>query len=200
MGWGTAFFDADLDGRLDLFFANGHIYPNVDEFPALHETFRQKNQFFLNRTGRFMDVSESAGRGLEIAKVSRGLAVGDLDNDGDLDLVISNMDDAPTVLNNRQASRNHWLAVQLEKPGRNRFCIGARVTIDAGGTRQIREIRSGGSYLSQNDLRAYYGLGSYSGTVDVEVSMPGGRTWQWRQQPIDRLIKLTIDEAGLRRK
>jgi hypothetical protein len=74
----------------------------------------------------------------------------------------------------------HWLAVQIEKAGRNRFGIGARVTIEAGGRRQVREIRSGGSYLSQNDLRAYYGLGSYSGLVDVEVKMPGGRIWRWR--------------------
>jgi hypothetical protein len=199
MGWGTAFFDADLDGHLDLFFANGHIYPNVDDYPALHESFRQKNQFFLNRSGRFIDVSETAGPGLQVVKASRGLAIGDLDNDGDLDVVISNMDDVPTVLNNRQATGQHWMAVQLEKGGRNRFCIGARITIDAGGMRQVREIRSGGSYLSQNDLRAYYGLGSYSGTVDVEVRMPGGRTWRWRRQPIDQLIKLTIDEASRQR-
>jgi enediyne biosynthesis protein E4 len=195
MGWGTAFFDADLDGRLDLFFANGHIYPNVDDYPALHETFRQKNQLFLNRGGRFIDVSDTAGSGLQVMKSSRGLAVGDLDNDGDLDLVVSNMDDIPTVLNNRQTTGHHWVAVQLEKGGRNRFCIGARVTVTAGGTRQIREIRSGASYLSQSDLRAYYGLGSYSGAVDVEVRMPGGRTWQWRGLRADRLIKLKLDDS-----
>ena len=84
------------------------------------------------------------------------------------------------------------MAVQLEGPGRNRFSIGARVTIDAGGRRQVREIRSGGSYLSQSDLRAYYGLGSYSGTVDVEVRMPGGATRRWQRQPIDRVSKLKL--------
>jgi hypothetical protein len=104
MGWGTAFFDADLDGTLDLFFANGHIYPNVDEYPELRETYRQKNQLFLNRGNRFIDVSDTSGGGLQVAKSSRGLAVGDLDNDGDLDLVVSNMDDGPTVLENRQDS------------------------------------------------------------------------------------------------
>ena len=198
MGWGTVFFDADRDGRLDLFFANGHIYPNVDEYPQLKETFRQKNQFFLNRGSRFVDVSETAGSGLQIAKASRGLAVGDLDNDGDLDLVISNMDDIPTVLNNQQRSGNHWVGVKLEKSERNRFAVGAQVTIAAGQVRQIREVRSGGSYLSQNDLRAYYGLGSYSGTVDIEVRMPGGRTRQWKDQPIDRLIKLKLDDSQSR--
>jgi len=193
MGWGTAFFDADLDGTLDLFFANGHIYPNVDEYPELQETYRQKNQLFLNRGNRFIDVSDTAGGGLQIAKSSRGLAVGDLDNDGDLDLVVSNMDDVPTVLENRQQTGHHWVAIQLLKPGLNRFCIGARVTIETGGRRQVREVRSGGGYLSQNDLRAFYGLGAYTGAVNVEVRMPGGATWRWQGQPIDRVLKLTLD-------
>jgi hypothetical protein len=194
MGWGTAFFDADLDGTLDLFFANGHTYPNVDEYPELQETYRQKNQLFLNRENRFIDVSDTAGGGLQVAKSSRGLAVGDLDNDGDLDLVVTNMDDVPTVLENRQKTGHHWVAIQLQKPGLNKFCIGARVTIEAGGRRQIREVRSGGGYLSQSDLRAFFGLGAYSGTVKVEVRMPGGATWHWEAQPIDRLLKLTLDE------
>jgi len=193
MGWGTAFFDADLDGALDLFFANGHIYPNVDEYPELQETYRQKNQLFLNRGNRFIDVSDTAGGGLQVAKSSRGLAVGDIDNDGDLDLVVSNMDDVPTVLENRQQTGHHWVAIQLLKPGPNRFCIGARVTIEAGGRRQVREVRSGGGYLSQNDLRAFYGLGAYTGAVNVQVRMPGGATWRWQGQPIDRLLKLTLD-------
>lgn len=195
MGWGTAFFDADLDGRLDLFFANGHIYPNVDEYPDLQETYRQKSQLFLNRENHFVDVSTTAGGGLQIAKSSRGLAVGDLDNDGDLDLVVSNMDDVPTVLENRQQTGHHWVGIQLTKTGSNHFCIGARVTVEAGGRRQVREVRSGGGYLSQNDLRAYFGFGAYTGTVDVEVRMPGGATSRWHAQPIDRVLNLTLDSA-----
>ena len=194
MGWGTALFDADLDGDLDLFFANGHIYPNVDEYPELQETFRQKNQLFLNQGAQFADVSATAGDGLQVAQSSRGLAVGDLDNDGDLDLVVSNIDHVPTVLRNEQRTGHHWLAVQLEQAGSNRFCIGARITVDAGGTRQTREIRSGGGYLSQSDLRANFGLGSYSEPVDVEVRMPGGRFFRWRRQPSDRVLRLNLTE------
>ena len=111
MGWGTAFVDADLDGKLDLFFANGHIFADIETFPALEETYRQKNQLLLNLGTRFHDVSDGAGSGLQIARVGRGLAVGDLDDDGDPDLVVSNMDDAPTLLENTQRTGHHWIGV-----------------------------------------------------------------------------------------
>jgi hypothetical protein len=196
MGWGTAFFDADLDGKLDLFFANGHIFSDIDAFPQLGETYRQKNQLLLNLGTRFRDVSDRAGAGLQIAAVGRGLAVGDLDNDGDLDLVVSNTDGTPTLLENRQATRHHWVAVRAVAATGNRFAIGAKVTVSSGRARQIREIRSGGSFLSQNDLRAYFGLGDYAGPVDIEIRMPGGRRWAWKQLPSDRLHLLRLTDSA----
>ena len=196
MGWGTAFLDADLDGKLDLFFANGHIFADVDNYPQLGETYRQKNQLLLNLGARFRDVSPKAGSGLQVARVGRGLAVGDLDNDGDPDLVVSNMDDAPTLLENRQHTGHHWVSFAVQSPSGNRFGIGAKVSIDAGGTRQVREIRSGGGYLSQSDLRASFGLGNYSGAVDVEVRMPGGARWRWRGLSGDRPHVLELPESA----
>jgi enediyne biosynthesis protein E4 len=196
MGWGTAFLDADLDGKLDLFFVNGHIFADIEDYPQLRETYRQKNQLLLNVGTRFRDVSEKSGSGLQVARVGRGLAVGDLDDDGDPDLVVSNMDEAPTLLENRQRTGHHWVGVRVVSPARNRFAIGAKVTVSAAGKKQFREVRSGGSYLSQSDLRAYFGLGTHTGAVDVEVRMPGGSRWRWSGLPVDRLHVLELSDSA----
>jgi hypothetical protein len=196
MGWGTSFLDADLDGKVDLFFANGHIFADIDDYPQLGETYRQKSQLLLNLDSRFRDVSAGAGAGLQVTRAARGLAVGDLDDDGDVDVVVSNMDDEPTLLENLQRTGHHWVGVRVVSPTRNRSAIGAKVTVEAGGTKQLREIRSGGSYLSQSDLRAYFGLGVYAGTVTVEVRMPGGDRWRWRELSSDRLHVLQLSESA----
>jgi enediyne biosynthesis protein E4 len=197
MGWGTCFLDADLDGRQDLFFANGHIFADIDDYPQLGETYRQKNQIMLNLGTRFRDVSAIAGGGLQVARVGRGLAIGDLDNDGDPDVVVSNMDDEPTLLENRQRTGHHWVAVRVVSPSRNRFGIGAKVTVTVNGKSQVREIRSGGSYLSQSDLRAYFGLGNSAGPVAVEVRMPGGTRWRWEGLAVDRLHVLDLSAPAV---
>jgi hypothetical protein len=196
MGWGVAFLDADLDGRLDLFVANGHIFPDVGDFPELGESYAQPNQLFLGEGERFRDVSAAAGAGLAVQRSSRGLAVGDLDDDGDLDVVVSNVDGAPTLLRNDQRTGHHWVGFRLESPGPNRFAIGARVSLSAGGRVQVREVRSGGSYLSQSDLRVYFGLGGYGGPVDVEVRMPGGARWRFEALPADSLHVLRLAGPG----
>ena len=198
MGWGTAFLDADLDGRLDLVVANGHIFPDVDRFPALAETYAQASQLLLNQGGTFRDVSTASGRGLQTPRVSRGLAVGDLDDDGDPDVVLSNMDAPPALLENRQRTGHHWIAFRVSAPAGNRFAIGATVTITSGGRTQTREIRSGGSYLSQSDLRPLFGLGDAGGPVSVEVRMPGGARWSWQDLAVDRLHTLELTGTGRR--
>ncbi|HEY8549076.1 MAG TPA: ASPIC/UnbV domain-containing protein, partial [Vicinamibacterales bacterium] len=167
-------------------------FADIERYPELGETFAQRNQLLINDGTRFRDVSDGAGEGLQIARVGRGLAVGDLDNDGDLDIVVSNMDAEPTVLENRPVSPRHWVGFRIAGPAPNPFAIGAKVTIDAGGRRQMREIRSGGSYLSQSDLRAHFGLGDHAGPVSVEVRMPGGATWRWSDLAVDRVHVLEL--------
>ncbi len=197
MGWGAVFFDADLDGRLDLFIANGHIFADVGDFPELGESFAQKSQLLLNHgDGSFRDVSSRAGAALRTPKGSRGLAAGDLDDDGDTDLVLSNMDDSPTILENRQQTGNRWVGFRVVSASGNRFAIGAKVTVDAGGRKQFREIRSGGSYLSQSDLRPLFGLGSHAGTVDAEVRMPGGRRFRFQGLATNRWHVLELTDAS----
>ena len=173
LGWGVGFVDLDNDGRLDVFVSNGHIYPNIDRTGT--STYLQKKQLYWNLgRGRFREVSREVGGALLEPKSSRGTAFGDLDNDGDIDILVVNLDDRPTLLRNDTAG-GQWITVRLEGTESNRDAIGARVTLEAGGTRQIAEIRSGGSYLSQNDVRAHFGLAQARQVDRLVIRWPNGR-------------------------
>ncbi|HMD82531.1 MAG TPA: CRTAC1 family protein, partial [Anaerolineales bacterium] len=165
LGWGTLFFDADHDTDLDLFFANGHIYPQVEQDKTLNETYKQKSQLFLNQDGKFHEITAQSGSGFQVARSARGAAAGDLDNDGDLDIVIANQDDKPNLLENRSKSDNHWITLQLVETRGSPLAIGTRVMLTTGKLTQMREISSGGSYASQNDLRLNFGTGN-AGKID----------------------------------
>ncbi len=173
LGWGTGFFDCDNDGDDDLFVANGHVYPAVDR-RDLGTRYAQRNHLFENRDGEFVEVGTASGSGLAVEKSSRGSAFGDLDNDGDLDIVIVNIDDTPTVLRNDGGNRHNYLMVRLLGDGGNTDAIGARVSVSVGGAVQMREVRAGTSYLSQDDLRLHFGLGAATEADYLVVRWPDG--------------------------
>jgi len=175
LGWGTHFLDADQDGDLDLFFSYGHIYPQVEEDPTLHETFKQKNLLLLNQGGRFEDVTAVAGAGFAVVESHRGSAAGDLDNDGDLDVVVSNQDARPTYLENRTEAAGHWSILELIDTLGTRQALGARIEVTAGGRTQIRQVSAGGSYASQNDPRLHVGLGANARIEKLVITWLDGR-------------------------
>ncbi|MGH9374439.1 MAG: CRTAC1 family protein, partial [Vicinamibacterales bacterium] len=190
VGWGVHFFDYDNDGWLDLLVVNGHVYPQVER-AGLTTSYRQRTLLYRNnRRGTFTEVAAAAGAALMEPAVSRGSATGDLDNDGDLDVVINNLDGAPTVLRNDGGNRHHFLVVDLEGSAGNRSAIGARVTVRAGDLVQTAERRSGGSYLSQNDPRLHFGLEARTEEVSVEVRWPNGTVQQLSDLPVDRFVRI----------
>jgi enediyne biosynthesis protein E4 len=136
-------------------------------------SYRQRSQVFLNVGGKtFSDIGVAAG--LTAEALSRGVAFGDYDNDGDVDVLVNNMEGPPALLRNDSGNKNHWVQLLLMGTGKNRNAIGARVQIQGSGGTQIREIKSGGSYLSQNDLRAHFGLGGGTEIKEVKVRWPDG--------------------------
>ena len=173
LGWGTGFVDVDLDGWPDIFIVNGHVYPEVERIPGYR--YEQRKLLYRNLgNGRFVDVSEQAGPGVLGAHASRGAASGDLFNTGRQDIVVNNMHAAPALLHDCAPPAGHSLVVQLMGTRSNRSAIGARVTIHVGGRRLIDEVRSGGSFCSQNDLRIHAGLGAADRADRIEVSWPAG--------------------------
>jgi len=176
LGWSAGFLDYDNDGDDDLFVANGHVYPQLGTGQGLGTRYAQRNQLFENLgAGRFVDLSQRSGTGMMVQKSSRGAAFGDLDNDGDIDILVANIDDTPTLLRNDGGNRGRHLIVQLLDPvGANRFAVGARVSVRMGSHFQVREVRSGTGYLSQDDLRLHFGLGDAIAAQELTVRWPNG--------------------------
>ncbi len=185
--WGVAFVDLDNDGWADLFSVNGHVYPQVDSLPS-GARYKEPASLFMNqRDGTFCDAAAQAGEAIRTPQVSRGLAAVDLDNDGNIDLVVENLVGAPMILHNTGQAGAHWITLDLTGSKSNRLAIGARVTLVAGGVTQTDEVRSGGSYLSQSDLRVHFGLGSAAGIESVVVRWPSGRVEPLGHLAIDRI-------------
>ena len=184
--WGTAFVDLDNDGWLDLIAVSGHVYPQVDSLPS-GGGYREPKLLHLNqKDGTFCDASDLAGTALQERHVSRGLAVGDLFNDGNMDVVIGDIDGGPMILRNRGIPGRHWVSFELNGTKSNRLALNARINIVAGGMTQTDEVHSGGSYLSQNDLRIHFGLANATKIDKVEIHWPSGRS--------ETLSNLAVDQ------
>jgi enediyne biosynthesis protein E4 len=174
LSFGGGFFDYDNDGWLDLFIANGHVYPEIEQvFPEIH--YKQINSLFHNNGhGKFIDVTKTSGDGFDTPHVGRGVAFADFDNDGFLDVVVANNNDPPLLLHNSGGNRNHFVSFKLVGTRSNRDSMGARLKLTSGGITQIREIEGGGSYMSQSDLRAHFGLGPIGRVDRLEIVWPSG--------------------------
>lgn len=201
LGFGGGFFDYDNDGWLDIFIANGHVYPEVEAVqPTTH--FKQINTLLHNEgNGRFLETTKSAGHGFKTPYVGRGVAFVDLDNDGFVDIVVGNNGDAPLLLHNSGGNGNHFVNFRLVGTKSNRDAMGARIHIIADGVSQIREIAGGGSYLSQSDLRANFGLGRAARVQTVEISWPSGRKQTFHDIGADKfyLIEEGKEQVGLQK-
>ena len=176
VGWGDAFVDFSNDGWQDIFLVNGHVYPQVNQFGSNLRYLEPKLLLFNLRNGTFKDMSKLAGTAIQIPQVSRGLAIGDLFNDGKLEAVVENLKGQPMILRPEGGPQNHWISFQLEGVRSNRLALNARVRATAGDLVQLGEVISGGSYLSQNDLRIHFGLGDHERVNKAEVSWPDGKT------------------------
>ena len=193
VGFGTGFFDRDNDRDLDLLVANGHVYPQIERAGS-GTAYAQPNQLLDNRGTHFELLLPRAGDSLGPAKVSRGSAIADYDNDGDLDILVTNLDDRPTLLRNDVGNRHNWLGVELVGKESNRGGIGARLYLAAGGKVQVRDIISGSSFLSSEDPRAHLGLGRIETVDSLRVRWPSGAVQVLKDLRINQY--LVVEEDG----
>jgi hypothetical protein len=190
LGWGVSFVDLDNDGWLDLFLVNGHVYPEVERLKT-EGTYKQRKVVYRNLgNGRFEDVSMRLGEPVTTPAAGRGAAFADFDNDGDIDAIVNNMNAAPDVFRLDLRPGAHWTTIKLVGTRSNRSAIGARVRLFAADGMQVQEVRGGGSYYSQNDLRVHFGLGQNAQIDRVQIRWPNGREEQWKAVAIDRIVTL----------
>jgi enediyne biosynthesis protein E4 len=200
VGWGTAFFDMDNDGWLDLLVANGHVYPQVDSADVGARYAQPILLHRNNRDGTFDEVSRESGLASLPLKSRRGAAFGDIFNTGNIDVVLLNVGEPPSLLLNTNHDGNHRVLFHLLGTKSNRAAIGARVTIHAGGVQQFSEVRSGASYLSQNDLRQHFGLGSATKIDAVEIRWPNGNVEKLQDLAADAIYTITEGSGVTSRK
>ena len=199
VGWGTGFFDMDNSGWLDIFVANGHVYPQVDTIPnAAH--FKQPMLLFRNKhDGTFEESAAAVGLSDIPLQSRRGAAFGDINNDGCVDIVTLNVGEPPSLLLNHCQNGNHRVLFRLQGTKSNRLAIGARVTVKAGGITQFSEVKGGSSYISQNDLRQHFGLGKSDKMDEVTVRWPNGESETLRGVPAD-FIYTIVEGQGIKGK
>jgi hypothetical protein len=190
LGFGVGFFDFDNDGWKDLFVANGHVYSQIAG-RKLHVEYKEPKILYRNLgNGRFADVSANSGRAIGEPNLARGCAFGDFDNDGDVDVVVNNLDAPPTLLRNDGGNRNNWIMLKCIGTRSNRSAIGARVKVTTGSHVQIDEVMSGSSYYSQSDFRLHFGLGSATTADRVEVTWPSGGRESFEKLAANQLFTL----------
>ncbi|HEU4936989.1 MAG TPA: CRTAC1 family protein [Vicinamibacterales bacterium] len=197
VGWGTHFLDYDNDGWLDVLVVNGHVYPQVERAGAASSYAQPRLLFRNNHNGTFADVTSTSGTALTERAIGRGSAAVDFDNDGDLDVIINNLDGAPTVLRNDGGNRQNFLVVDLEGKTNNRSAIGAVVTVRAGDLVARGQRQSGDSYLSHSDPRLHFGLGTRRNVESIEVRWPNGTVQRFADVRANAFVKVVPDTAGV---
>lgn len=191
VGWGVKFFDADHDGWPDLLAVNGHVYPQI-EGAFSGGQYPQRKLFYRNlRNGTFADLSNEVGEALLIRRASRGAAFGDYDEDGDLDVIVNELDGVPVLLRNETGSKSgNWLNLKLTGTKSNRNAVGARVELKAGGLTQVDEVRAGDSYISHSDWRLHFGLGEAKVVDEISIRWPSGKTEKRTKVAVNQVLKI----------